>query len=90
MVKDAQVVKDAPSNGQQVTFTLPEGMTPEQFKGLFGTFNKNIVRGRKIGRADSQAVQRLLNAHKEQLLTFRREEWKKEGLDSSKLTLRKS
>lgn len=82
-------VAPAPTNGQQVTFTLPEGMSPEQFKGLFGTFNKNVVRGRKIGRADSQAVRRLLAAHKEQLLTFRKEEWQKEGLDSSKLTIRK-
>lgn len=88
MADKPQVVKDAPTNGQQVTFTLPEGMSPEQFKGLFGTFNKNVVRGRKVGKADSQAVRRLLNAHKEQLLGFRKEEWKKEGLDSSKLTIR--
>ena len=82
--------KETPKNPQATTATilLPPGMTVEQFNGLFTTFNKNVVKGKAIGRADGKAIRRLMNTHKEEFLTFRKEEWAKEGLDVSKLTVR--
>jgi len=89
MAKGTTKVTPAPTNGQQIQINLPPNMTVEQFNSLFGTFTKAVVKGRAIGRADGRAVRRLLNAHKDELLSYRKEEWKKEGLDPSKLTIRR-
>jgi hypothetical protein len=77
------------STNKTVTIPLPPGMTEEEYLKLFGTFEKVHIKGKAIGRAEGRAVRRLLNAHKDELLALRKEEWKKEGLDPSKLTVRK-
>jgi len=85
--KIASAVTPAPSNGQ-VTISLPPGMTKDEYLKLFGTFEKAVIRAKAISRADARAFRRLLNAHKDELLIFRKEEWVKEGLDTSKLRVR--
>lgn len=85
-----QATKVAPvtpkGNGQgQVTLDVPEGMTPEQYKKFIHTWEVNRDKGQKIARADGKALRRLIKTHKPEFQQFRIQEWKAEGLDSSKL-----
>lgn len=73
-----------PTNGQ-VTVDLPPGMSQEQYLKMFATFRKNTERGEKIGTAEGIALKRLIVAHKDEYLDFRKEEWTKVGLNPEKL-----
>ena len=49
--------------GKKVSITLPEGMTEEQFTGLFGTFQKQRIDGKIKGTATTKAIKRLIALH---------------------------
>ena len=46
--------------GKKVSITLPEGMSEEQFTGLFGTFQKQRIDGKIKGTATGKAIKRLI------------------------------
>lgn len=83
-----QATKGAPvtpkGNGT-VTLDVPEGMSPDQYKRMVNTFTQNRQKGQKIARADGKALRHLIKAHKPEFQAFRKEEWKKEGLDTANL-----
>lgn len=76
----------APGNGKTtVQMEVPEGMTPEQYKKVIDTWNKNREKGQKIARADGQALRALIKAHKPEFHQLRVKFWREEGLDPSNL-----
>ena len=76
----------APTKGNgQITLDIPEGMTAEQYRKVIGTFTQNREKGQKIARADGKALRALIKAHKPEFQKLRKEFWKEEGLDTSKL-----
>lgn len=56
---------------------LPENMTEEEFKKLFGTWQKQRVEGQTKGKATNAALKRLKAAHEADYNRFYEEELKK-------------
>jgi hypothetical protein len=73
------------AQGDTFPFVIPEGMTKEEALKLFGVFTRNYLVNKKKVEADAAAFRTLIRTHKEELLKLRIEEWKKRGLDPSKL-----
>ena len=79
-------VADPKTNGKQtVEMEVPEGMSPEQYKKMVNTFNRNREKGQRIARADGKALRALIKAHKPEFHQFRVKFWKEEGLDTTNL-----
>lgn len=74
-----------PTTAQTIQVTLPAGMTEGEYRASLASFEKNVVKAKAIARADGQAMRRLRDAHKPELLKLRVEEWRKEGLDTTNL-----
>ena len=86
MPNPATKVVPTPGNGGgKVTLDVPEGMTPEQYAKMIGTFTANREKGQKIARADGKALRALIKTHKPEFQNNRRKFWKEEGLDTSNL-----
>jgi hypothetical protein len=82
--KEAEM-KQVAQTPNTVTIEIPEGMTQGEFLKAMKSFEDQRLKAKKIARADGRALKRLRDARKEELLRYRREEWKKEGLDPSNL-----
>jgi len=83
-----QVNKPTPK-GEQVTITLPPGVTAEQYLKSYAVMQAQKERSAKVMKADWRAMTDTCKAHPQDYYTFRVKRWKEEGLDSSKIKVKK-
>ena len=74
---------------QTITITLPPGVTAEQYQKSYASWEEQKVKSAKAMKADWRAMTRTCKSHPDEYLKFRIEEWRKEGLDPSKLKSKK-
>lgn len=79
----------ANANPTTVTVTLPPGMTAEQYLKSHKKWEEEKVLANKRTAADWRAMKTVCDAHAQEYYNARVKEYKKEGLDSSRLKVKK-
>jgi len=74
-----------PTKGQQVTITLPPGVTPEQFNKSYSSWEDQKVRNAAIMKADWRAMSDTCKKHSATYLQRRVIRWRELGLDPTNL-----
>lgn len=74
---------------EQVTITLPPGVTAEQYTKSYQKWQDEKVLANKKMSADWRAMTATCKAHPEEYYDNRVKEWKVEGLDSTKIKAKK-
>jgi len=72
-----------------VTITLPPGVTKEQYLAAHKRMEEQKERSAKVMRADWRAMTAVCKAHSTEYHSARVREWKAEGLDPSRIKVRK-
>jgi hypothetical protein len=91
MTPDPKQVKQTQPTpkGEQVTITLPPGVTADAYIKSMQTWQEQKDRSAKVMKADWRAMTDTCKAHPQEYHDNRVKRWKEEGLDSTKIKVKK-